>query len=80
VNLFGYSTMRKKYIDYAIVGCLFFLVVCILYSVVKLYIFFQRVDMSIIISNVILFAVVAAAILLLLKKRSDIEEGELLGD
>jgi hypothetical protein len=46
----------------------------------KLYIFFERVDMSIIISNVILFAVIAAAILLLLKKRSDIEEGELLSD
>ena len=72
--------MRKEYIDYSIVGCLSVLVICILYSVVKLYIFFQRVDMSIIISNVILFAVISAAILLLLKKRSDIEEGELLSD
>jgi hypothetical protein len=80
VNLFGYSNMRKEYIDYSIVGCLSVLVICILYSVVKLYIFFQRVDMSIIISNVILFAVISAAILLLLKKRSDIEEGELLSD
>ena len=80
MNLFGYSTMRKEYIDYLIVGCLSVLVICILYSVVKLYIFFQRVDMSIIISNVILFAVISAAILLLLKKRSDIEEGELLSD
>ena len=80
MNLFGYSTMRKEYIDYWIVACLSVLVVCILYSVVKLYIFFQRVDISIIISNVILFAVIAAAILLLFKKRSDIEEGELLSD
>jgi hypothetical protein len=80
VNLFGYPTMRKEYIDYSIVGCLSVLVICILYSVVKLYIFFQRVDMSIIISNVIFFAVISAAILLLLKKRSDIEEGELLSD
>ena len=80
MNLFGYSTMRKEYIDYWIVGCLSVLVVCIVYSVVKLYIFFQRVDISIIISNVILFAVIAAAILLLLKKRSDIEDGELLSD
>jgi len=72
--------MRKKYIDYSIVGCLSALVICILYSVVKLYIFFERVDMSIIISNVVLFAVIAAAILLLLKKRSDVEEGELLTD
>jgi ABC-type multidrug transport system permease subunit len=80
VNLFGHSTMRKEYIDYWIVGCLLVLVVCILYSVVRLYIFFQRVDISIIISNVILFAFIAAAILLLLKKRSDIEEGELLSD
>ena len=80
MNLFGYSTMRKEYIDYWIVGCLSVLIVCILYSVVKLYIFFQRVDISIIISNVILFAVIAAAILFLLKKRSDIEEGELLSD
>jgi ABC-type multidrug transport system permease subunit len=80
VNLFGYSIMRRKHVDYAIVGCLFVLVACILYSVVKLYILFQRVDISIIVSNVILFAIVAAAILLLLKKRSDIEEGELLSD
>ncbi len=78
--LFGYFTVRKEYIDYWIVGCLSVLVVSILYSVVRLYIFFQRVDISIIISNVILFAVIAAAILLLLKKRSDIEEGELLSD
>ena len=72
--------MRKEYIDYSIVGCLSVLVGCILYSVVKLYIFFQRIDTSIIILNVIVFAVVAAAILLLLKERSDIEEGELLSD
>jgi hypothetical protein len=72
--------MRKKYIDYAIVGCLLVLVVLILYSVVKLYILFQRVDMSIIITNVIVFAIVAAAILFLLKKRSDIEESEFLRD
>ena len=72
--------MRRKHVDYVIVGCLFVLVACILYSVVKLYILFQRVDISIIVSNVILFAIVAAAILLLLKKRGDIEEGELLSD
>ena len=80
MNLFGYSIMRKEQVDYAVVGCLFVLVACILYSVVKLYILFQRVDISIIVSNVILFAVIAAALLLLLKKRSDIEEGELLSD
>jgi membrane protein DedA with SNARE-associated domain len=72
--------MRKKYIDYSIVGCLLLLVILILYSVVKLYILFQRADMSIIISNVIVFAIVAAAILFLLKKRSDIEDRELLRD
>ena len=80
MNRFGDSTMRKKYIDYTIVGCLLVLVVLILYSVVKLYVLFQRIDMSIIISNVIVFAIVATAILFLLKKRSDIEESELLRD
>jgi hypothetical protein len=80
VNRFGHYTMRKKYIDHAIVGCLLVLVVLILYSVVKLYILFQRVDMSIIITNVIVFTIVAAAILFLLKKRSDIEESEFLRD
>lgn len=80
MNRFGHSAMRKKYIDYAIIGCLLVLVVLILYSVVKLYILFQRVDISIIVSNVIVFTIVAVAILFLLKKRSDAEENELLRD
>ena len=72
--------MKKKHIDHALVGCLFVLVVSVVYAIMKLYIFFQRIDMSLIISNVVLFAVVSGVILFLLKKRSDIEEGELLSD
>jgi putative flippase GtrA len=72
--------MRKKTIDYAIVGCLIILVSSVLYAILKLYIFFQRIDISIIIANIIVFVVVAAVMLFLLKRRSDIEERELLDD
>jgi membrane protein YdbS with pleckstrin-like domain len=72
--------MKKKYIDYALVGCLFVLVASVMYAILKLYVFFQRMDMSIIIANVVLFVLVAGVILFLLKKRSDTEEDELLSD
>jgi drug/metabolite transporter (DMT)-like permease len=72
--------MKKKYIDYALVGCLFVLVASVMYAIQKLYVFFQRMDMSIIIANVVLFVLVAGVILFLLKKRSDTEEDELLSD
>jgi hypothetical protein len=72
--------MKKKYIDYALVGCLFVLVASVMYAILKLYVFFERMDMSIIITNVVLFVLVAGVILFLLKKRSDTEEDELLSD
>jgi membrane protein YdbS with pleckstrin-like domain len=72
--------MKKKYIDYALVGCLFVLVASVMYAILKLYVFFQRMDMSIIIANVVLFVLVAGVILFFLKKRSDTEEDELLSD
>ena len=70
--------MRKKTINYAIAGCLIMLISCVLNAILKLYVFFQRIDISIIIANIIVFVVVAALMLFLLKKRSDIEESELL--
>ena len=70
--------MRKKTFNYAITGCLIILISCVLYAILKLYVFFQRIDISIIIANIIVFVVVAALILFFLKKRSDLEESELL--
>jgi Na+(H+)/acetate symporter ActP len=72
--------MEKKHIDYAVVGCLFALMASIMYAIIKLYVYFQRVDISIIISNIVLFLIVSVVILFLLKKRSNIEEDELLSD
>ncbi len=72
--------MEKKHIDYAVVGCLFVLVAAVMYAIIKLYVFFQRIDLSIIISNIVLFLIVSVVILFLLKKRSNIEEDELLSD
>ena len=72
--------MKKKHIDYALVICLFVLVASVMYAILKLYVFFQRVDISIIISNIVLFVIVSVVILFLLKKRSDIEQDELLSD
>ena len=61
-------------------GCLTILVSCVVYAILKLYVFFQRIDISIIIANIVVFVVVAAVMLFLLKKRSDIDESELLND
>jgi uncharacterized membrane protein len=72
--------MEKKHIDYALVGCLIVLVASVIYAIIKLYVFFQRVDISIIMSNIVLFVLVSVAILFLLKKRSNMEEDELLSD
>jgi uncharacterized membrane protein len=72
--------MEKKHIDYALVGCLIVLVASVIYAIIKLYVFFQRVDFSIIMSNIVLFVLVSVAILFLLKKRSNMEEDELLSD
>jgi uncharacterized membrane protein len=72
--------MEKKHIDYALVGCLIVLVASVIYAIIKVYVFFQRVDISIIMSNIVLFVLVSVAILFLLKKRSNMEEDELLSD
>jgi hypothetical protein len=72
--------VRKKTINYAISGCLVILLSCVLYGIVKLYLFFQRIDISIIIANLIVFVVVGPVMLFLLKKRNDMEETDLLDD
>jgi hypothetical protein len=72
--------VKKKTINYALAGCLLILVSSVLYAILKLYVFFQRIDISIIITNVVVFVVVAAFMLFLLKKRSDTDESELLND
>ena len=73
--------MRKRTLDYAIAGCLITLVCSVVYAIIKLYVFFQRIDTSIIIANIIVFTLVGIALLFLLKRRSDIEqEDQLLDD
>jgi hypothetical protein len=72
--------VRKKTINYAIAGCLIILLSCVLYGILKLYLFFQRIDISIIIANLIVFLVVGPVMLFLLKKRNDMEETDLLDD
>jgi Na+(H+)/acetate symporter ActP len=73
-------TMQKKHIDYVLVACLFVLVGSVMYAIIKLYVFFQRVDISIIITNIVIFVIVSIVIVFLLKKRGNIEEDELLSD
>jgi uncharacterized membrane protein (GlpM family) len=72
--------VRKKAINYAIAGCLIILISSVLYAILKLYIFYQRIDLSVIIINAVVFLVIAALMLFLLKKRSDIDENEVLND
>jgi drug/metabolite transporter (DMT)-like permease len=72
--------VRKKSINYAIAACLIILVCSVLYGIIKLYVFFQRLDASVIVINVVVFVLVSGILLILLKKRSDADESEVMND
>jgi drug/metabolite transporter (DMT)-like permease len=72
--------VSRRTIRYAIIGCIAALAAAIVYAIVRLYVLSQRVDASILIINVVLFAAVAGAIIYLSKKDRDLEEEELFRD
>jgi fluoride ion exporter CrcB/FEX len=65
---------------YGIAGCIIALVGATLYAIVRLYIFSQRVDWSILLVNVIGFAAIAGVLIYLTKKEKDLEEEDLFRD
>jgi hypothetical protein len=72
--------VNRRTIRYSIVGCIIALAAAVIYAIVRLYIFGQRVDSSILLVNVIGFAAIAGILIYLTKKDKDLEEEELFRD
>ena len=72
--------MNRRTIRYAIFGCIAALAAAVVYAMVRLYVLSQRVDASIFVINVILFAAIAGVLIYLTKKEKDIEEEEMFKD
>ena len=72
--------MNRRTIRYGIAGCIVTLASAIMYAVVRLYVFGHRVDLSILLVNVIGFAAIGGLLIYLTKKDKDLEEEELFRD
>jgi hypothetical protein len=72
--------VKRRTIRYGVAACIVALAAAIVYAIVRLYILSQRVDLSILLINVIGFAVVAGLLIYLTKKDKDLEEEELFRD
>lgn len=69
--------MNRRTIRYAIFGCIAALAAAVAYAIVRLYVLSQRIDASILFTNVVLFAAIAGVLIYLTKKEKDIDEEEL---
>ena len=74
------SLVNKRTVRYANFGCIAALAAAVVYAMVRLYVLSQRVDASIFVTNVVLFAAIAGVLIYLTKKEKDIEEEELFKD
>ena len=72
--------MNRRTIRYGIAGCIVALAAAVIYAMVRLYVFSQRVDSSILLVNVIGFAVITGVLIYLTKKDKDLEEEALFRD
>lgn len=72
--------MNRQTIRYAMVGCITALAGAVVYAIVRLFVMSQRVDASIFIINVVVFAAIAGFMIYLAKKDKDIEEKEFFRD
>lgn len=72
--------MNRRTIRYGIACCIVALAVAVMYAIVRLYVLWHRVDLSILLVNVIAFAAIAAVLIYLTKKDKDLEEEELFMD
>ena len=73
-------TVNRRTIRYAIMGCIVALAAAVVYAMARLFVLAQRVDASILVVNVIVFASVAGLLIYLTKKDRDMEEEELFRD
>jgi fluoride ion exporter CrcB/FEX len=72
--------MKRKMIRYGVAGCIIALVAATMYAMVRLYVFSQRVDLSILLVNVIGFAAISCILIYFTKKEKDLEEEDLFKD
>lgn len=72
--------MKRRTVRYAIAGCIFALAAAVIYAMVRLFVLAQRVDASILVVNVVLFAGIAGLLMYLTKKDRGLEEEELFRD
>jgi fluoride ion exporter CrcB/FEX len=72
--------VNRGTIRYGIAGCIVALAAAVIYAIVRLYVLSQRVDLSILLVNVIGFAAIAAVLIYLTKKDKDLEEEKLFRD
>jgi inner membrane protein involved in colicin E2 resistance len=72
--------VKRGTIRYAIAGCIVALAAAVIYAIVRLYILSQRVDSSILLVNVVVFAAIAVVLIYLTKKDKDLEEEKLFRD
>lgn len=68
--------MNRRTIRYGIACCIVALAVAVMYAIVRLYVLWHRVDLSILLVNVIAFAAIAAVLIYLTKKDKDLDEEE----
>lgn len=61
-------TVNRRTIRYGIAGCIVALAAAIMYAIVRLYVLWHRVDLSILLVNVIGFAAIAGLLFYLTKK------------
>ena len=72
--------MKRRTLQYGVAGCIIALVAATIYAIVRLYVYSQRVDSSILLVNVIGFAAISCVLIYLTKKDKDLEEEELFRD
>ncbi len=74
------KVMDRKAIRLGKSACIAAMAAVVIYSFTRLYVLSQRVDISILLLNVVAFAGIAGVFIYLSKKERDIEEEELFRD
>jgi drug/metabolite transporter (DMT)-like permease len=71
--------MNRQTIRYAMLGCIAALAAAVIYAMVRLFVLSQRVDASIFVINVVVFAGIAGFMIYLTKKERDLDKKEFFG-
>lgn len=72
--------MNRRTVRYGVIACIAAMVAAVAYAFVRLYVMNLRVDLSILLVNVVAFSAGAIALLYLVSKDRQLEEEELFRD